>query len=96
MSQDEGFPVLRAGDVVKAFPDLRSGDVIKVHPDDLTDVREGELIVLQPAVDEDQVLVKDLNASRAGSDEVGARVSTVDTKAVTIQIISAVGDGPAP
>ncbi len=105
MAVEKHFPVLRAGDVVKAFPDLRAGDVLKVHTDDFSnsdefDAVDGQLVILHV----DSFAGADISVtptdgswfSEFSDTAVAARVSEVDETTVTFEVISAGDEGAHP
>jgi hypothetical protein len=102
MAESEDFPVLSAGDLVKAFPDLRVGDILKINPGHLGGVllnRDdvGQFVMIQKSGDAGRdlsvLLADEAEATSSSSDELGARVSRVEDAAVTLEVTSPPEEG---
>lgn len=99
---DGGFPVLRAGDVVKAFPDLHAGDILKVSQDEFTaDTRFDEfdtglvvLLEVGPPESADIFLTKSGRDSDVGDrDGRPVRVADLGDQMVVLEVLGLESSG---
>lgn len=95
-AQEENFPALGDGVVLKAFPDLKVGDVVKVYADDVHDFEIGDFMLIQRTGDDQDLTLLHVDETQAVSstpDEVGTRISSIEEAAVTVEILSATAEG---